>query len=169
MQSISHILNTTGLGQDMLADYAGIKRQNLMKAAIGMIDLDAATVIKLSRLQHTIESVAMNEKKNTAIKVEPAHDAEQEMACRYRALVLQKRLEELETTQRKYNHLLYALELFEPADEQEILWVQRTKSFIIKKLDGCGVATCRRLRKRVYLLSAEADYIQQFEKPDQAE
>ena len=163
MKSISHILNTTGISQDMLAAYTGLSRQNLMKAGAGFIQLDSATVIKLSRLQHTIETAGISDKQETVSTPACEHDTEAEMTCRYYALVLQRKLDLFEATQKKYNRLLRALELFEPADEQEAHWVKKTKTFIIKKLGTCGVATCMRLRKRVYLLEAEADYIRKFE------
>lgn len=151
------------MSQDILAAFTGISRQNLMKAGGGSIQLDSATVIKLSRLQHTIEIAGMSDKRQTVSSTACEPDTEAEMTCRYHALVLQRKLDIFEATQKKYTQLLRALELFEPADDHETHWVKKTKTFIIKKLGICGVATCMRLRKRVYLLEAEADYIRKFE------
>jgi transcriptional regulator with XRE-family HTH domain len=159
MKFISHILNTTGMSQDLLAGYTGISRQSLMKAAKGFISLNTSAMIKLSRLQLAIENSVIPEQELAFSKMKNEYEATKEMTCRYRALVLQKKLDSYEAYQKKYRQFLCALDFFEPADEQEKLWIQRTKTLIIKKLETCGVATCMRLRKQVYLLEAEADYI----------
>ena len=159
MKCILHILNTTGIRQDLLADYIGLSRQHLIQAAKGFISLDTSSLIKLSRLQHAIENSLIHGQQEAVSKMKDKYDATNEMTCRYRALVLQKKLRNYEASRKKYRQLLAALDLFQPADEQEKWWIQRTKTFIIKKLDTCGVATCMRLRKKIYLLEAEADYI----------
>jgi len=162
MKFISHILNTTGISQELLAGYLGLSRQHLMNAANGLVSLETSYVIKLSRLQHAFENSVINGQPDAFSTMNNKDEATREMACRYRALVLQKKLDRYEASQKKHRQFLCALDFFQPADEQEKLWIQRTKTFIIKKLDICGVATCMRLRKQVYLLEAEADYISRF-------
>ena len=162
MQLIANILNTTGISQSMLAGYIGFTRQALMKATKGIISLDTAALIKLSRLQQCIESEAGSKKQYAQSTGMDKPAAERETICRYRALLLQRKLDACEQVQKKYTHFLHALELLEPEDEEEILWKQKTKTNIIKELDKCGVATYMRLRKQVYLLEAEADYISRF-------
>jgi transcriptional regulator with XRE-family HTH domain len=162
MQLIVNILNTTGISQEKLASYIGLSRQALMKAAKHFMSLDTATLIKLSRLQQCIDSASHSEKRSVFSTSIPEHAAEREKICRYRALILQRKLDACEQVQKKYTLFLHALELLQPEDEEEILRIQKIKANIIKDLDKCGVATCMRLRKKIYLLEAEADYISRF-------
>lgn len=163
MHCIQHILNTTGITPDTLAGYVGLSRQALLKASMSLMSLDTSTLLKLSRLQESIESAAKKEKKSAVPTDVCIDEAEQEKTCRYRAVVLKRKLDKYESNQKKYTLFLQALELFQPADEEEILWKQKTKRTIIKKLDKCGVAICMGLRKQVYLLETEADYIIKFQ------
>ena len=162
MQCISTILNTTGISQEILAGYTGLSRQAMMYAGSGSTSLDTGTLIKLSRLAHCIDSAAGCEKIQPVPGDIYKHAAERETFCRYRALVLQRKLHACETAQKKYTHFLRALELLQAEGEEERLWIDKTKRNIIKKLDKCGVAACICLRKKVYLLEAEAGYIRRF-------
>ncbi|MEO6670377.1 MAG: hypothetical protein ABIN36_12925 [Ferruginibacter sp.] len=163
MRCIPHILNTTGIWPEILADYVGLSRQALLKASDGFINPTAEMHIKLSRLQQCIEQTSGYEHEATGTGHLTDQETAQERNCRYRALVLQRKLDKYENIQKKYRLFLRALELFQPVDEEESLWKQKSKSKIIKKLDKCSEATCMRLRKRVYLLTAEADYISKLQ------
>ncbi|MFT3909349.1 MAG: hypothetical protein QM737_07995 [Ferruginibacter sp.] len=127
MQLITNILNATAISQDVLAEYIGLTRQALMKAARNVISLDSAVLIKLSRLQQCIDNAAAAEKQIAISTAIPGHAAERETICRYNAFLLKRKLDGYEQFQKKFTQFLRALESLEPQDDKETNWIQRTK------------------------------------------
>lgn len=162
MQQILHIRNTTGIGQAGLAGLLGISRQALAKAEKGMCSLSTENVLRLSRLSNCLEKTAAAKLQTEIGPAILEACSKREAACRYGAARLQKMLKTCEATHHESMRLQQALEQLEPVDEAEKTWIQKTKKDIIKKLEQCGTATCIRLRKQIYLLIAEADYISRF-------
>lgn len=169
MQQLLHIRKTTGIGQPALADFLGMTRQGLARMEKGMFRLSTDNLVKLVRLQACIDNLPdIDDKKQMTSIENPEHIITREKECRYFVTVLERRLLGYETAFKKMTHFKEALNVFTPADEAETLWIQKTKIEIIKKLDTCGVATCMRIRKRIYLLIAEADYLNRFVNENQS-
>ena len=169
MQQIQNIRKATGIGQLALAAFLGTTRQVLAKAEQGVCSLSTSNLLKLSRLQACLDYPAFdNNKKQLALTGESGYDKNHETECRYLASVLQRRLLSCESTFEKSMRLYQALCILAPADEPDELWIRKTKNKIIKKLDKCGSAACMRIRKRIYLLIAEADYISRFVNENQS-
>ena len=158
MQQLQNIQKMTGIGIPALASFLGVSRQAIAKAENGVCSLSIVNLSKISRLQACLDKACLadNEKQPAAIS---AADENRAMECRYFAIVLQKRLKSYESAYAKLTRLREALGQLKSEDEAEALWIQKTKNTINKKLDKCGIATCMGLRKRIYLLHAEADYI----------
>lgn len=166
MQQVLNIKNATGIGQEALAGFLGISRQALRKAEKGWFSLSTANLIKLGRLQECFDST--NKKIPALLPGKYIHDEKREAECHYLASLAQKQLADAEVIFQKNLQLYQALEMMEAENEADLLWIKKTKKDILKKLDKCGTATCMRLRKRIYLLIAEADYIRRLVNENQS-
>ena len=169
MQQLLHIKRMTGMGYSDLADFLGVTRQVLEKAEKGTRCLSTNNMIKLVRLQACLDSLPENDEKAGILppgKIQPGNQRETE--CRYLAAVLQRKLARYESSLKKNMRTYQIVSLLTPEDEGDRLWIQKKKNNIIKKLDKCGTAACMKLRKRVYLLIAEADYISRFVNENQS-
>lgn len=167
MQHVINIRKSTGLGQQSMAAFLGLTRQALDKVEKNLCSFSTANLIKLSRLQACLDGLPDadgNNQCNTQLsgRDESENLQRREADCRYFAAVTQKELSIREASFKKSMLLFEALNILQPTDEGDELWIKKTKNETINKLDNCGPAVCMRLRKRVYLLTAEADYIHQF-------
>ncbi len=164
MQDLLNIRTITGMAQENMAAFLGLTRQALGKVESGLCRLGTGNLLKIARLQSCLENLPAG---NVAGQmpgqpVQPGQEIEREKECRYQVVVLQRRLDMREAAFRKSMHFYEALSILQPLDEGDTLWIQKMKKDIINKLDHCGPAACMPLRKRIYLLTAEADYINRF-------
>lgn len=163
MQNLINIRKSTGLGQNALATFLGLTRQALDKVEKGLCSLSTDNLIKLTRLQTCLENLPVADvNKQFNRNAEFDRLLKREADCRYFAAVLQKELAMRELSFKQSSYLYEALKMLQPTDEGDELWIQKTKNETINKLDNCGTAVCMSLRKRVYLLTAEAEYIRDF-------
>ena len=164
MQDLLNIRETTGMAQENMAAFLGLTRQALAKAEKGICRLSTARLLKLTRLQLCLENLPAGDVENKLpVQVaQPGQEIERERECRYLIAVLQRKLAMRETAFKKCMCFYQALCILQPSDKGDVLWIQKMKKDIINKLDNCGPAACMQLRKRVYLLTAEADYISRF-------
>lgn len=172
MRSINRILQTTGMTQQMLADYLGIRRQSLMDAATGRKTLSQPLISKLDRLDFCVLMANLDKapdlsgypvyKKESSLKKPCEHNIHHLNDCRYRATTFQKKLDGLEAIKNQTTHLLKALERYEPTDEMEEKWLLMARKDALHQLANFDEDECRALRKRIHLLRAEADYVSNY-------
>ena len=168
MQLIQNIRKTTGIGLQALADFLGMTKQGLAKAEKGIFTLSTANLLKLTRLQACLDCVVLTNNKKQASPAEKEEYIKREREHRYLAAVLQRKLGKAEATAKKLMYINEALSLLTAADEEEALWIKKTKTDIIRKLKTCRVATSMRVQKRIFLHNAEADYLSWFVKENQS-
>lgn len=164
MVDLLNIRENTGMSQESLAAYLGITRQALDKAEKGICSLNTSSLLKMSNLQACLErlSIGDNKKQMPVTAEDQQSEISRQEECNYFISVLQRKLKSLEASFKKSLDLYEALCLMQPADEGDELWIKKTKKDIINKLSNCRTAACMRLRKRIYLLTAEAEYISRF-------
>jgi transcriptional regulator with XRE-family HTH domain len=161
MKDLQNIRAITGMAQESLASFLGLTRRSLTKAEKGISGLTTDKLLKLARLQLCMENLPAGEFENQLLAKEaqkPEH-VKRERDCRYFIIALQRKVARLEDTFKKCMRFHEALNKLVPADEGDELWIQKMKKDIINKLDQCGPAACMPLRKRICLLTAEADHI----------
>jgi transcriptional regulator with XRE-family HTH domain len=163
MQDPLNIRDRTGMTQENLATFLDMSRRSLTKVEKGICSLGTGKLIKLARLQVCLENLPAAQVKNELpIQAAQQQYIKQEKDCRYFILVLQRKLARREATYSQCMNFYKALCILQPQDEGDELWIQKMKKDTIKKLDRCGPVACMPLRKRVYLLTAEIDYISRF-------
>lgn len=161
MQDLKAIRSSLNLSQESLAAYLQVSRQSVDKVERGLRELTSTKLIKLARLEacmHKSRGRLANKEAFTQ-KSNVEEELKREKECRYLAMTLQRQLDAVEQSLINSQHLHDALCTLEPMDEGDALWIQKTKKDILNKLDNCKTDTCMRLRKRIYLLMSEADYI----------
>lgn len=147
------------MSPQMLAGYVGISRQAMLKVEKGAMNVDSARLIRLAHLQQCINDSMAVDLPAERVLLPGEIDERRREECLYQLMMLKRKLHVYEETIRKGMILLRSLELLQTVDEEEKLWKLKTKTTIIKKLDKYSEANCMRLRKRIYLLKAEADYV----------
>lgn len=162
MKTIKELRTYIGLSQGDLAEYLGISRSTLIQTEQGISSLNAACLLKVARIEMCLQEPVPA---NTLSETEPDHRqrcGEREQTCRYNMALLQRKLNELETTHAQNARLLHILDVLEHSYPDDQTWIHSNRQKAAARLQACSQTIRDQLSERIYLLSAEADYLSQY-------
>ena len=157
------------MSQSALAQWLGISRGMVAKAERNACTLSTAALLKLAQLQRCLFDASHGQEKRRLLNFSETNTADHLKAdetrikeCRYQVAMLQRKLERLDAAYTKHTQLYTVLEALEAKVPAQETWMQQHKDKLTKKLPTCGETARRELEKKIYLLTAEVDYINRF-------
>ena len=169
MKALKQLRMEAGITQAGLAQWLGISRAMLCKVERGVCSLSTAALLKLAQLLSCLPGIADEQAERRLLNVPVCKPADHRKAdearlkeCRYQVSMLQRKLERLDAANEKHTRLYTALHTMEEMAPGHETWIQKHKDNLTKKLPACDEAARRELKKKIYLLTAEVDYINRF-------